>query len=330
VTRALGIAVAGLGNAGIEHARAFAAHPDAAVVALVDADPVRAASACEALGLEPTAIASYEAAIADPRVDAVVVATPNALHAEMTIAAAAAGKHVLLEKPAALDAASLAQMVDAVGAAGVVCHVDMVLRWHPLIESIVRLRDGGALGEVFAVEADFVFGELEGPEPDWARTVRGGGSLHLYAGCHAYDQLQWLAGDRIVEVSAVSTRRSPAWQYDVTASVLARFSRGAIGRATVTLEARAPYRFGVRVLGTRGTVVDDELCMPEETGATYRRHCDRRVDVSYLPFDRAADDFLHSVRTGQPSHAALERTADVFLLALDIERAARDRVVVAR
>ena len=72
----------------------------------------------------------------------------------------------------------------------------MILRWHPMIQSIVRLREQGVLGEIHTVEADFVFGELEGSEPDWARTVADGGSLHLYAGCHAYDQLEWLIQDR--------------------------------------------------------------------------------------------------------------------------------------
>ena len=162
------------------------------------------------------------------------------------------------------------------------------------------------------MEADFIFGELEGSEPDWARTVAHGGSLHLYAGCHAYDQLEWIMGDRISEISAVSGRRSDRWEYDATASAVVRFAGGGIGRATVTLEAAAPYRFGIRAFGTKGTVVDDMLCIPAEHGTEYVQHCDRRVDVTYLPFDRVAADFLQNVLGGRDSHASLARTAAVF------------------
>jgi len=199
-----------------------------------------------------------------------------------------------------------------------------------MIESIVRLRDDGVLGEVHAVEADFVFGEIEGAEPDWARTVAGGGSLHLYAGCHAYDQLEWLMGDRVVEVASVSGRRSPRWAFDVTAATIVRFARGGIGRATVTLEAASPYRFGVRVFGTAGTVVDDTVCVPAGGEATFVPHCAQRVDVTYLPFDRVVDDFVGNVLGGRDSHASLARTADLFRLALDAERAAQGRAVIRR
>ncbi len=326
----VGVAIVGIGNAGAEHLRAFARHPDARVRSIVDPDAERAAGACREVGITCAIHADIEAALADDGLDAVVIATPNSLHPAMTVSAARAGKHILLEKPAGLDTEALDRMVDAVRDAGVICQVNMILRWHPMIESIVRLRDDGVLGDIHAVEADFVFGELEGSEPDWARTVTDGGSLHLYAGCHAYDQLEWLMKDRVVEVSAVSGRRSPRWEYDVTSCAVFRFERGGIGRATVTLEAAAPYRFGLRVFGTRGTVVDDTVCVPEEHGGTFVEHCSQRVDVTYLPFDRVASDFIRNISLGGDSHAALEHTADLFRLAIDTARAASERTVVRR
>ena len=214
--------------------------------------------------------------------------------------------------------------------AGVICQVNMILRWHPMIESIVGLRDEGALGEVHTVEADFIFGELEGSEPDWARTAANGGSLHLYAGCHAYDQLEWLMGDRVSEVSAVSSRRSDKWEYDVTASAVVRFARGGIGRATVTLEAAAPYQFGIRVFGTRGTVVNDMVCIPTEHGVEYAQHCTQRVDVTYLPFDRVGGRFPGKCLPRSRLYASLAHTADLFRLAIDADTAAREHRVVTR
>ena len=326
----LGVAIAGAGNAGFEHLRAFAEHPGATIRSIVDPDTQRAAAAAAAVSVECAIHTGLEAALADERLEAVVIATPNSLHPSMTIAAARAGKHILLEKPAALDAQSLDLMLDEVGRAGVLCQVNMILRWHPMVESIVALRDAGRLGEVHTVEADFVFGELEGVEPDWARTVADGGSLHLYAGCHAYDQLEWLMVDRVVEVAAASGRRSDAWEYDVTSVAVFRFANGGTGRATVTLEAASPYRFGIRVFGTRATVIDNTVCVPGEADDAFVNHCEERVDVTYLPFDRVAADFIENVASGADSHAALEHSADLFRLAIDTERAALERRVISR
>lgn len=326
----LGVAIAGAGNAGAEHVRAFATTPGAQVVAVVDPDVRRAHSVAAAANVTCSIHPDLTTALGDPAVQAVVIASPNHLHRDQTIATAQARRHILLEKPAALTGEDLHAMVSAVERAGVLCQVDMILRWHPMIQAIVTRRDAGDLGEVFCVEADFVFGEIEGAEPDWARTVASGGSLHLYAGCHAYDQLCWLMGDRVTQVSAVSTRRSARWEYDATTCVLVRFAHGGIGRATVTLEAAAPYRFGVRVFGTHATVVDNAISVPSEGAAEYVEICRERVDVTYLPFDRVAADFVRNVREGRASHAALARTVDIFELAIAADRAARERRVIDR
>jgi predicted dehydrogenase len=326
----LGIAVCGTGNAGLEHLRAFAALPAADVRAIVDLDVGRGRAAASELGLPCPVFTSLAEAFDGADIDAVVVATPNDVHASTTVQAAQHGTHVLLEKPAAITEDDLDLMVDEVRRSGVHCQVNMILRWHPMIEAIVSARDAGELGEVFCVEADFVFGELEGDEPEWARTVAHGGSVHLYAGCHAYDQLEWLAGSRIVAVSSVSTRSSQRWEYDPTAATIVRFATGAIGRATVTLEAAAPYRFGVRVFGTRGTIVDNTICIPADREGRFAELCRERVDVTYLPFDRVAADFVANVQAGRDSHASLSRTADLFRLAIDAERAAREGRVIDR
>jgi predicted dehydrogenase len=327
MNRQLGVAIAGIGNAGLEHLRAFAEHPGARVRSIVDPDTERATAARSEAGVDCAIHDSLVSALADDELDAVVIATPNSLHPSMTEAAARAGKHILLEKPAALDSESLDRMVEVVRSTGVICQVDMILRWHPMVESIVRLRDEGVLGEIHTVEADFIFGELEGTEPNWARTVSDGGSLHLYAGCHAYDQLEWLMGDRATEIAAVSGRRSANWEYDVTSCAVLRFARGGIGRATMTLEAAAPYHFGIRVFGTRGTVIDNTVCVPGEHDDAFVEHCSQRVDVTYLPFDRVVADFIENVASRRDSHASLEHTADLFRLAMAAHRAAQGHSV---
>jgi UDP-N-acetyl-2-amino-2-deoxyglucuronate dehydrogenase len=324
------VVVCGTGNAGMEHLRSFADLPDVQITAIVDHDTDRGRAVAVDLLLACPALPTLAEALRTAPCDAVVVATPNDLHASMTVEAARAGKHILLEKPAAITNADLQWMNDEVAAAGVHCQVNMILRWHPMIQAIVSARDTGRLGEIFCVEADFIYGELEGPEPDWARTVAQGGSLHLYAGCHAYDQLEWIAGSRVQQISAVSTRRSSRWEFDVSASAVTRFANGAIGRATVTLEAAAPYKFGIRVLGTKATIVDNTIYAPQNREGQFTELSGQRVDVTYLPFDRVASDFVANARSGTVSHSSLARTVDLFQLALDADTSARENRVIER
>ena len=130
--------------------------------------------------------------------------------------------------------------------------------------------------------------------------------------------------------ASVSSRQSGQWEYDVTACAVLRFANGGLGRATVTLEAAAPYRFGIRVFGTHGTILNNTVCIPAEHGGEYIEHCTQQVDVTYLPFDRVATDFVQNVATGADSHAALEHTADLFRLAIDTDTAARRHQSIRR
>jgi predicted dehydrogenase len=322
----IGLTVVGTGNSGAEFLRAFAGMRGVVVRSAVSRNTDRALGVLGQVGLACPVFATLEEALQDRGVDAVVIASPSDAHAPMTIASARAGKHILLEKPAALTEPDLDEMIVEVARAGVLCQVNMILRWHPMIEAIVRHRDAGDLGDVFAVEADFIFGEIEGAEPDWARSIEGGGSVHLYAGCHAYDQLCWLMDSSIHDLVAVSTRHSAIWEFDVTAMAIMQFANHGIGRATVTLEAAAPYHFGVRVFGTKATVVDNMMFVPTDDGeVTTVELCKERVDVTGLGFHRVAEDFVSNVRLGRASHASLSSTAEVFRWAIRAERDARQR-----
>ena len=131
MSRPIGVGVAGIGNAGAEHLREFAAHPGARVVSIIDLDEERAEAARASLGLECAIHETLDQALGDDDLDAVVIATPNSLHPAMTAKAALAGKHILLEKPVGLDNQAIDSMVDVVRTSGVICQVNMILRWHP-------------------------------------------------------------------------------------------------------------------------------------------------------------------------------------------------------
>ena len=172
----------------------------------------------------------------------------------------------------------------------------MILRWHPMIESIVELRDRGVAGRrIHTVEADFIFGELEGSEPDWARTAAHGGSLHLYAGLPCLRPAGVDHGDRISEISAVvraplrpvgirRQRRAP-WSGSPTAASAGRRSRWRRPRRTGSGSACSAHS---------GTSSTTPSCIPAEHGTSTSSTATGGSTSTYLPFDRVAADFLRT------------------------------------
>ena len=171
-----GIAQRALGPA--VHAAA-GAHLEAAA----SRDPARA----EALGLAGKAYGSYDELLADPSVDVVYVALNNDAHRPWTLAALAAGKHVLCEKPLGLDPGEVEEMTAAAAAADRLLVEAFWYRWHPRTRRLEELVAQGALGPLHAVEADFSFhGPREGDLATHYRLdpTRGGGALYD-VGCYS-------------------------------------------------------------------------------------------------------------------------------------------------
>src|SRR5580658_4029070 len=125
----IGIAIIGIGRAGLIHARNFStAVRGAHLAALADPGTEALAAAAKEFGME-AAFADYRAALACPGVDAVVIATPTSLHREIAVAAAAAGKHIFCEKPMAMNAAECDGMIAATESAGVVLQIGFMRRF---------------------------------------------------------------------------------------------------------------------------------------------------------------------------------------------------------
>ena len=204
----------------------------------------------------PRAYASYEELVADRSIDVVDIATPTWLHHRIALAAIAAGKHVIVDKPMAVSAAQAREMRDAAQAAGVVNAVTFNYRYHPLVQQARIMIAKGEIGEVRFVhghylqewllyETDFSW-RLE-PEKAGVAGVIGD------AGAHWFDLAQHITGRRIVQVlaalhTAIKVRRRPVGQWreafataaagatedfqvevDDLSSVLVRFDNGAVG-----------------------------------------------------------------------------------------------------
>ncbi len=194
-------------------------------------------------------VGSFEALLADPTLEAVALATPDGEHATQVRQAAAAGKHVFVEKPFALDIASAREAIAAVNRGGVVLAVGFCRRFHPAMREVVRRMRDGALGRVVSINAQQTNGVMPFLGPDaWRRDAEGRFLPPINAiGIHLIDGMIQLAG-RISEVHVAVGAGVPGSRD--TANVLLRFASGVSGTIFCSMATAPVFHFAV--YGTKG------------------------------------------------------------------------------
>jgi predicted dehydrogenase len=216
------------------------------VVAIGSRDGDRAAETAAQLGIARSH-GSYEGVLADDAVEAVYIPLPNHLHAEWTRRAAAAGKHVLCEKPLGLDVAEVEGMIEACRAAGVLLMEAFMYRHHPLWQRTHQLVSEGVIGELLAIQARFAYHNLD---PTNIRNIAeyGGGAV-MDLGCYPINVSRWFFGGEPTTVSA-AVRRDPTFGTDALTSAVLDFEGGR--QATFTCSTQLEPDQRVHLLGTAG------------------------------------------------------------------------------
>ena len=195
---------------------------------------------------------SFGQVLSDPEIDAVVLATPHSLHEAQVKEVAAAGKHVFVEKPIALDRSGAQAAFDAARKAGVVFAVGFGRRFHPSINELrTRVKDG-RLGTIVAMVGQHTTSTAQFiPQDNWRADPRESPAGALTAvGVHLLDHMIELAG-RVREVNCV-TARYAAGPADDTTTILLRFASGATGSIFCSVSTATDFRFSV--YGTKGLV----------------------------------------------------------------------------
>ena len=222
---AIGVAVIGLGWWGRELARA--ARSIAGLDLVAGVSPVAAEREAFAQDFGCPAGPVFADALADPAVGAVLIATPHSLHAEQVMAAARAGKHVFVEKPFTLTAASGRAAAEACRDAGVLLTVGHNRRLSAAATRLRSLLEQGALGTVLHLEGHFSSPSALGYRPDMWRAQRaevpGGGLASM--GLHIVDTMQWLFGP-VGRVSCLARRAAAPVDIDDVATALFEFDSG--------------------------------------------------------------------------------------------------------
>jgi predicted dehydrogenase len=307
----LGIAILGTGWVSNEHIKAFQRNPRADVVAILSRSEARAEAKAREHGLENCrAYTSLADLLQDSRVDAVSVCTPHHLHAEQGIQAAESGRHILVEKPIALDCSSLHQLNAAVERAGVRSVVSFVLRWNPLFENIKSMLAENWIGSLGYAEVDY----MHGIEPsytgyEWIRRKQYGGNNLLTGGCHAVDALRWFAGSEVAEVfgyAATGKHNRLGYEYETNSVTVLKFANGMIAKVGCSIECVMPYVFNILLLGEEGSIRNNQVFSkrwPGQTGwATIPTILPDTAEVSHHPFAGEVDHFIDCILEKRESH----------------------------
>lgn len=253
----INIGIIGSGRAGMIHARNFARLiPGAGVVAVSDpVAEVRAAAGLELGGVAE--YADYQALLADPKVQAVLIAAPTVLHAEIAEAAARHGKHIFCEKPMAMDSAECDRMIAAADKAGVVLQIGFMRRFDESFRVAHERVQGGEIGDVVLVKS-CTHGPTY-PKPWMFDLAQSNGPLAEVCS-HDIDTLRWFTGSEFAEVYAIAgnfrTPEALTSHPDFYDQVLltSRFANGAQGCITGAQGVQYAYDSRVEIVGTHGLI----------------------------------------------------------------------------
>lgn len=248
--------------------------------------------------------------LADPAVDVVDLCSFHALHARQAVAAARAGKHLIIEKPIALNAAGGRKMLAAVKQAGVRTCVCFELRWSAQFQATRALLESGLLGELHYGEVDYYHGI--GPwyrEYDWITPKDACGSSLLAAGCHALDILLACLGTDVESVFSSATQsRNPVFQkyeYPTTTVTTLKFKSGRVGKVASVIDCFQPYYFHTHLVGSEGSLLDNRFHSNKLSGLN--RHAWSQLsfkpvdsgDVADHPYQTQFQAFFDAILRGE-------------------------------
>jgi len=256
------IGLIGAGWIGTEHARNLAANPHVELVALADKNRANAEKVGAAYCPKAVVVDDYRRVLERADVDAVFICSPNGMHAEMTIAAAHAGKHIMCEKPMAITLEDCARIRDAVKGAGVRYLIGYHRRFNPLYCYVKSLLDAGQLGKPVFIESDYIH-HVPGDWAiwEWAGKEAIAGSIFHGGSGHNVDLLRFFCGE-VTEVACykdIAMPRTIQVETEDVAVAILRFASGAMGKILLLLGGIVPFTFNFALYGTRGTVRNNRI-----------------------------------------------------------------------
>ncbi|GMV81247.1 MAG: oxidoreductase [Planctomycetota bacterium] len=242
-----------------------AAHPGA-IVAVASRDRTKAEAFVREVGLEgASAYGSYEALIADPKVEAIFNVLPNGMHLEWTLKAARAGKHTLCEKPLASNASEAQEMADGCQKAGVLLMEAFMYRLHPQSAKLLSEIQSGAIGELRFIRSAFCFIMEDLANVRLSASLAGGALMDV--GCYCINFSRYMAQAEPLEVAAVAEFGAQSKVDEVFAGTL-HFPRGIVAQFHVNFRVSGDTQ--AEVVGSKGKLRIERPWFPDVKSAAFQ------------------------------------------------------------
>jgi predicted dehydrogenase len=258
------VGVIGYGWVSTAHIQAINATSLAQVAAVYSSRPQDGAALSAKYGGKIETFTDVETMLRRPDIHAISICSYPSQHAQHLIAAAKAGKHIILEKPLTLSLEEAKAVMAAVEKAGVKTCVCFECRFSSQFLATKSLIDAGLLGTIHYGEVDYYHGI--GPwygQFRWNTKKKDGGSSLLSAGCHAMDALLLCMGGEVDAVTSYATRSQNSvfsqYEYATTSVTILKFKDGRIGKVASVIDCIQPYYFHTHLVGSEGSLLDNKF-----------------------------------------------------------------------
>jgi predicted dehydrogenase len=309
--REFNIGIVGMGWVAGAHIETFKHVNGANVTAVCSRRALDAGELSRQFGTPLKVYTNYADMLKDSSLDIIDICTPHPNHPAEAIAAAKAGKHLIIEKPLALDWKDAVAMRKAIRKAGVQSCVCFEVRYSRQAMAIKTAIDRGLLGRIHYGECDYYHGI--GPwygQYSWNIRKDMGGSSLLTAGCHALDALLHYMGGKVIEVTSYQARSTSkyfaAYEYPTTSVTILKFDEGRIGKVASVTDCLQPYYFHMHLVGSEGSVLDDKFTalgwpgLAKDRWSTLGMPVVDSGDVSDHPYEPQFQAFIDALQNNAP------------------------------
>ena len=304
----LNVGIIGYGWVATAHIDAINASAHAQVTSVYSSRQLNDAEVSAQAGSQIKTYTDLDAMLADKKLDAVSICSYPYQHKEHAVAAAEAGKHLIIEKPLALSWEDCLAVESAVKKAGVKTCICFECRYSSQFLATKAVIDEGLLGDLHYGEIDYYHGIGPWYSPfRWNIRKDAGGSSLLTAGCHALDALLLCMGTDVAEVSSYDTKsRSQIfeqYEYPTSSVTILKFKSGRIGKCAAIVDCLQPYYFHTHLCGSEGSLLDNKfhsmkLGTDKNSWSTLAMKMLDSGDVTDHPYQTQFDIFFESIEQG--------------------------------
>lgn len=325
----LKLGVIGVGRIAMAHVNAAMDLKDQIeLIAIADIRADRAKEIAEEFGVI-NVYSDYHDLLADREIEAVIVCLPNHLHHPVCRDAARAKKHIMVEKPMAMNLKEADEMIEEARTHGVTLMVGQSRRFSDAMKEIFKRLD--EIGSPFRIGINFLVSFPQPPTDWWKTSEKAGGLVILLQGSHSVDTILWLLKKTPSTVFSISGRQNPLWEGEDEADIMLGFESGELATVHLSLST-SPYLHEAIIVGPKGTIRLFEYPTEKVFGFFYRLDINGEtiLEGEQIPSLSTVQlkEFFEAIRDNRPPIASGEEVRKTMLVLDAIRESDRAQKVV--